>query len=35
VVVRFVDGVELCVGGERLDDVLMLLRDGSGHRDIA
>jgi transposase-like protein len=34
-VVRFVDGVELHVAGERLRQVLTLLRDGSGHQDSA
>lgn len=32
VVVRFVDGVELSVGGERLGEVLALLRDGPADR---
>lgn len=35
VMVRFVDGVELHVDGERLGQVLTLLRDGPSHRDIA
>jgi len=35
VVVRFIDGVELRVEGERLGDVLMLLRDGSDDRGMA
>ena len=29
VVVRFIDGVELRIGGERLGEVLALLRSGS------
>jgi len=35
VMVRFVDGVELHVDGERLGQVLTLLRDGSIDRGIA